>query len=65
MPRSKGGTVARKAHKKVIKKAAGYFSRRKNIFRVAVQAVSLPKLLVPAVPDNRAVNVSHSCPNGA
>ena len=39
MPRSKGGTVARKAHKKVIKKAAGYFSRRKNIFRVAVQAV--------------------------
>ena len=39
MPRSKGGTVARTAHKKVIKKAAGYFSRRKNIFRVAVQAV--------------------------
>src|SRR5260221_7374336 len=39
MPRSKGGTVARKAHKKVIKKAAGYFNRRKNIFRVAVQAV--------------------------
>ena len=39
MPRSKGGTVARKAHKKVIKKASGYFSRRKNIFRVAVQAV--------------------------
>jgi large subunit ribosomal protein L20 len=39
MPRSKGGTVARKAHKKVIKKAKGYFSRRKNIFRVAVQAV--------------------------
>ena len=39
MPRSKGGTVARTAHKKVIKKAKGYFSRRKNIFRVAVQAV--------------------------
>ena len=39
MPRSKSGTVARKAHKKVIKKAKGYFSRRKNIFRVAVQAV--------------------------
>jgi large subunit ribosomal protein L20 len=39
MPRSKGGTVARKAHKKVIKKASGYFNRRKNIFRVAVQAV--------------------------
>mgnify|MGYP002137566435 CR=1 FL=1 len=39
MPRSKGGTVARKSHKKIIKQAKGYFSRRKNIFRVAVQAV--------------------------
>ncbi len=39
MSRSKAGTVARAAHKKVIKKAKGYFSRRKNIFRVAVQAV--------------------------
>ena len=39
MPRSKGGVVARKSHKKVIKAAKGYFSRRKNIFRVAVQAV--------------------------
>jgi large subunit ribosomal protein L20 len=39
MPRSKGGTVARASHKKIIKQAKGYFSRRKNIFRVAVQAV--------------------------
>jgi large subunit ribosomal protein L20 len=39
MPRSKGGTVARKSHKKVIAQAKGYFSRRKNVFRVAVQAV--------------------------
>ena len=39
MPRSKGGVVARKSHKKVLKQAKGYFSRRKNIFRVAVQAV--------------------------
>ena len=39
MPRSKGGVVARKSHKKVIKAAKGYFNRRKNIFRVAVQAV--------------------------
>src|SRR5207244_5547801 len=39
MPRSKGGVVARRSHKKVIKAAKGYFSRRKNIFRVAVQAV--------------------------
>ena len=39
MPRSKGGTVARKSHKKVMSQAKGYFSRRKNVFRVAVQAV--------------------------
>jgi large subunit ribosomal protein L20 len=39
MPRTKGGVVARKSHKKVIKAAKGYYSRRKNIFRVAVQAV--------------------------
>jgi large subunit ribosomal protein L20 len=39
MPRSKGGVVARRSHKKVMERAKGYFSRRKNIFRVAVQAV--------------------------
>jgi large subunit ribosomal protein L20 len=39
MSRTKGGVVARKAHKKVLKAAKGYFSRRKNVFRVAVQAV--------------------------
>ena len=39
MPRSKGGVVARRSHKKTLKAAKGYFSRRKNIFRVAVQAV--------------------------
>ena len=39
MPRAKGGVVARRSHKKTIKAAKGYFSRRKNIFRVAVQAV--------------------------
>jgi large subunit ribosomal protein L20 len=39
MSRAKGGVVARKSHKKVIKAAKGYFSRRKNVFRVAVQAV--------------------------
>ncbi len=39
MPRSKGGVVARRSHKKIIDRAKGYFSRRKNIFRVAVQAV--------------------------
>ena len=39
MPRAKGGVVARRSHKKTMKAAKGYFSRRKNIFRVAVQAV--------------------------
>jgi large subunit ribosomal protein L20 len=39
MPRSKGGVVARRSHKKTIGQAKGYFSRRKNVFRVAVQAV--------------------------
>jgi large subunit ribosomal protein L20 len=39
MSRVKRGVTARAAHKKVIKGAAGYFNRRKNIFRVAVQAV--------------------------
>ncbi len=39
MPRAKGGVVARRSHKKVLARAKGYFSRRKNVFRVAVQAV--------------------------
>ena len=39
MARVKRGVTARAAHKKVIKAAKGYFNRRKNIFRVAVQAV--------------------------
>jgi large subunit ribosomal protein L20 len=39
MARSKGGVVARRSHKKIMASAKGYFSRRKNIFRVAVQAV--------------------------
>jgi large subunit ribosomal protein L20 len=39
MSRTKGGVVARRAHKSVLKRAKGYFSRRKNIFRVAIQAV--------------------------
>jgi large subunit ribosomal protein L20 len=39
MSRAKGGVVARRSHKKIMARAKGYFSRRKNIFRVAVQAV--------------------------
>ena len=39
MSRVKGGTVAHARHRKIIKKAKGYYGRRKNTFRVANQAV--------------------------
>ena len=39
MARVSRGVTARARHKKVIKKAKGYYGRRKNVFRVAVQAV--------------------------
>ena len=39
MARVKRGTTAHARHKKVISKAKGYYGRRKNVFRVAVQAV--------------------------
>ena len=39
MSRVKRGTVQRARHKRVLAKAKGYYSRRKNVFRVAKQAV--------------------------
>lgn len=39
MSRVKTGTQRRKAHKKVLKQAKGYFGRRKSTIRVAKQAV--------------------------
>jgi len=39
MARVKGGARAHARHKKVIKQAKGYYGRRKNCFRTAVQAV--------------------------
>ena len=39
MARVKGGPRAHARHKKVIKAAKGYYGRRKNCFRTAVQAV--------------------------
>jgi large subunit ribosomal protein L20 len=39
MPRVKRGVTARARHKKVIAQAKGYRGRRKNVFRVANQAV--------------------------
>ena len=40
MPRVTRGVVARKRHKKVLKKAKGYYGARSRIFRVAKQAVT-------------------------
>lgn len=40
MPRVKRGVTARARHKKVIAQAKGYRGRRKNVYRVATQAVT-------------------------
>ena len=40
MPRVKRGVTAHARHKKVIEQAKGYRGRRKNVFRVAKQAVT-------------------------
>jgi large subunit ribosomal protein L20 len=39
MARVKGGVTAHARHKNVLKKAKGYYGRRKNTFRIANQAV--------------------------
>jgi len=39
MPRVKRGVTARARHKKVMALAKGYYGRRKNVYRVAKQAV--------------------------
>ena len=40
MPRVKRGVTAHAKHKKIIEQAKGYSGRRKNVFRVATQAVT-------------------------
>lgn len=40
MPRVKRGTTARARHKKVLAQAKGYRGRRKNVYRIATQAVT-------------------------
>ena len=40
MPRVKRGVQARARHKKVLKKAKGYYGARSRVFRVAKQAVT-------------------------
>ena len=39
MARVSRGVVTKEKHKKIFKKAKGFYGRRKNVFRVAVQAV--------------------------
>ena len=39
MPRVKRGVTARASHKKILDAAKGYRGRRKNVFRVANEAV--------------------------
>ena len=39
MPRVKRGVIARAAHKKVLRRAKGFRGRRKNVFRIANEAV--------------------------
>lgn len=39
MPRVKGGVTAHKRHKKIIKLAKGYRGKRKNVFKLAKNAV--------------------------
>ena len=40
MPRVKRGVTAHAKHKKVMEEAKGYYGRRKNVYRVATQAVT-------------------------
>ena len=40
MPRVKRGVTARARHKKVLDQAKGYRGRRKNVYRIAKQAVA-------------------------
>ncbi len=40
MPRVKRGTTAHARHKQVLEQAKGYRGRRKNVYRVAIQAVT-------------------------
>ena len=40
MPRVKRGVTARESHKKILKKAKGYYGARSRVYRVAAQAVT-------------------------
>ena len=46
MARVKRGVTARARHKKVLAKAKGYYGARKNVYRVAVQAVTKNRTVI-------------------
>ncbi|HEX6971082.1 MAG TPA: 50S ribosomal protein L20 [Limnochordia bacterium] len=52
MPRTKGGVVTRRRHKKILKLAKGYWGRKSKLFRPANQQVM--KSLMYAYRDRRA-----------
>jgi large subunit ribosomal protein L20 len=55
MPRVKRGVTARARHKKVIDQAKGYRGRRKNVYKIAKQAVmKAGQYAVPRPPQQEA-----------
>ena len=44
MPRTRNSVATRRRHKKVLKKARGYFGARSRLFRTAVEAVDRAQL---------------------
>ena len=57
MPRVKRGVTAHRRHKKILKKAKGYYGARSRVFRVAKQAVT--KAGQYAYRDRKAVSYTH------
>lgn len=64
MPRVKRGVTAHARHKKVLKQAKGYYGARKNVFRVANQAVIKPASM-PTVTVARKSASSGRCGSSA
>ena len=57
MARVSRGVTARARHKKVLKRAKGYYGRRKNVFRVAVQAVERGMQLLTEIVEKEKVTL--------
>jgi len=59
MARVKRGVVAGRRHKKILKKAKGYFNARRKVFRTAKQAVSRRASMLTAAVARRNGNTAH------